>query len=101
MTTEAPAQSARKPDPRRARTRAALIAAARRLLAEGRVAVSVQEITTEAGVGFGSFYNHFDSKEDLFSEAVANTLDIWGGRCATSSSQASTTPPKRSPPAFA
>lgn len=78
MTTEVSTQSPRRPDPRRARTRAALIAAGRRLLAERRTAVSVQEITSEAGVGFGSFYNHFDSKEELFAEAVASTLDAWG-----------------------
>ncbi|KUH85586.1 MULTISPECIES: TetR/AcrR family transcriptional regulator [unclassified Mycobacterium] len=78
MTAEVSTQSTRRPDPRKARTRAALIAAGRRLLAEGRTAVSVQEITNEAGVGFGSFYNHFDSKEELFAEAVASTLDAWG-----------------------
>lgn len=65
-------------DPRRARTRASLVAAGRRLLAAGRSSVSIQEITDEAGVGFGSFYNHFDSKDDLFAEAVASTLDEWG-----------------------
>lgn len=40
--------------------------------------MSVQEITDEATVGFGSFYNHFDSKEELFTEAVASVLDDWG-----------------------
>lgn len=40
--------------------------------------MSVQEITDEAGVGFGSFYNHFDTKEELFGEAVASVLDEWG-----------------------
>lgn len=74
-TADAPA---RRPDPRRARTRNALVGAARRLLADGRTAVSVQEITDEAGVGFGSFYNHFDTKEELFAEAVASVLDEWG-----------------------
>ncbi|RDB47079.1 TetR/AcrR family transcriptional regulator [Tsukamurella tyrosinosolvens] len=78
MTTETADASARRPDPRRARTRNALIGAARRLLADGRSAVSVQEITEEAGVGFGSFYNHFDTKEELFAEAVASVLDDWG-----------------------
>ena len=78
LTEEAAPQSGRKPDPRKARTRGALIAAGRRLLAEGRTAVSVQEITTEAGVGFGSFYNHFESKDELFDAAVASTLDVWG-----------------------
>lgn len=78
MTIETADTPARRPDPRRARTRNALIGAARRLLAGGRTAVSVQEITDEAGVGFGSFYNHFDTKEELFAEAVASVLDDWG-----------------------
>lgn len=78
MTTETADAPVRRPDPRRARTRNALVGAARRLLAEGRTAVSVQEITDEAGVGFGSFYNHFDTKEELFTEAVASVLDDWG-----------------------
>ena len=78
MTAEPSELSSRRPDPRRARTRAALVAAGRRLLASGRTAVSVQEITDEAGVGFGSFYNHFDTKEELFAESVASTLDTWG-----------------------
>ncbi|MCS3878917.1 AcrR family transcriptional regulator [Gordonia amarae] len=68
----------RRADPRRARTRAALLSAGRHLLADGKVAVSIQEITDAAGVGFGSFYNHFDSKEELFAEAVADALDTWG-----------------------
>lgn len=78
MSTETVDAPARRPDPRRAKTRNALVGAARRLLASGRLAVSVQEITDEAGVGFGSFYNHFDTKEELFAEAVASVLDDWG-----------------------
>lgn len=69
---------ARRPDPRRARTRAALVDAGRRLLAEGRTAVSIQEITELAGVGFGSFSNHFASKDALFQAAVEEALDTWG-----------------------
>ena len=50
-------------DRRKARTRQALIDAAVRLIAEGRGdRASIQEITEEADIGFGSFYNHFDSK---------------------------------------
>ena len=53
-------------DRRKARTRQALIDAAVRLIAEGRGdRASIQEITEEADIGFGSFYNHFDSKEAL------------------------------------
>ena len=50
-------------DRRKARTRQALIDAAVRLIAEGRgERASIQEITDAADIGFGSFYNHFDSK---------------------------------------
>jgi AcrR family transcriptional regulator len=41
---------------------------------QGRVEVSIQEITEAADVGFGSFYNHFDSKAALFDAAIADTL---------------------------
>src|SRR5207244_4540561 len=57
-------------DRRKARTRQALIDAAVRLIAEGRGdRASIAEITEEADIGFGSFYNHFDSKEQLFQTA--------------------------------
>ncbi|MEV0464928.1 helix-turn-helix domain-containing protein [Nocardia tengchongensis] len=64
-------------DRRRERTRNTLLAAARKFLAEGRSAVSIQEITDEADVGFGSFYNHFESKEQLFDEAVRSALQVY------------------------
>ena len=38
----------------------------------------VLEITQAADVGMGSFYNHFDSKEELFEAAVAEVLDDHG-----------------------
>lgn len=63
---------------RRARTRAALIDAAQRLLAEGRANVSVLEITQAADVGLGSFYNHFESKDQLFAAAVDEVLEAHG-----------------------
>jgi AcrR family transcriptional regulator len=66
-------------DRRKARTRAALVGAARELLArDGGVEASIQEITDLADVGFGSFYNHFDTKADLFDAAVADTLEEHG-----------------------
>ncbi|MFF3570557.1 TetR/AcrR family transcriptional regulator [Nocardia jiangxiensis] len=64
-------------DRRRERTRNALLGAARKFLSEGRSAVSIQEITDAADVGFGSFYNHFDSKDQLFDEAVRSILQIY------------------------
>jgi AcrR family transcriptional regulator len=56
---------------RKAQTRAALVDAARAILV-GRdpAGVSIQEITEAADVGFGSFYNHFPSKQELFDLAV-------------------------------
>jgi AcrR family transcriptional regulator len=66
-------------DRRKARTRQALIDAAVRLIAEGRGdRASIQEITEEADIGFGSFYNHFDSKEQLFQIASEEVLERWG-----------------------
>src|ERR1700720_1937472 len=66
-------------DRRKARTRQALIDAAVRLIAEGRgERASIQEITEEADLGFGSFYNHFDSKEQLFRTASEEVLERWG-----------------------
>lgn len=63
---------------RKQRTRSALIKAAQELIAEGRLNVPVLEITQRADVGMGSFYNHFDSKEQLFEAAVAEVLDAYG-----------------------
>ncbi len=63
---------------RKQRTRAALIQAAQTFLASGKSNVPVLEITQAADVGMGSFYNHFDSKEELFEAAVADVLDNHG-----------------------
>ena len=66
-------------DRRKARTRAALVAAARDLLTSRDPAgVSIQEITEAADVGFGSFYNHFESKQDLFDAAVDEAIEEHG-----------------------
>jgi AcrR family transcriptional regulator len=82
MTQPAAANSApgqTRLDRRKARTRQALIDAAARLIAEGRgERASIQEITEAADIGFGSFYNHFDSKEELFRTASEEVLEHWG-----------------------
>jgi AcrR family transcriptional regulator len=66
-------------DRRKARTRAALVSAARRLLTTRDPAeVSIQEITDAADVGFGSFYNHFTSKQELFDVAVDEVVEEHG-----------------------
>lgn len=64
---------------RRAVTRQALIRAARQILADtGDTSVSIQLIAERADVGFGSFYNHFASKAELFDAAVADVLEEFG-----------------------
>jgi AcrR family transcriptional regulator len=63
---------------RKQRTRGALIKAAQAFIATGKVNVPVLEITQAADVGMGSFYNHFESKEQLFEAAVAEVLDSHG-----------------------
>ena len=45
---------------------------------KGIGATSIQEITDRADVGFGSFYNHFESKEELFRTASERLLERWG-----------------------
>jgi AcrR family transcriptional regulator len=60
---------------RKERTRAALVQAAREILREGRDGhASIQNVTDLADVGFGSFYNHFASKQELFDAAVASAV---------------------------
>jgi AcrR family transcriptional regulator len=63
---------------RKQRTRGALIQAAQGFIAAGKLNVPVLEITQAADVGMGSFYNHFQSKEELFDAAVADVLDNHG-----------------------
>jgi AcrR family transcriptional regulator len=76
--TEQPEAPVNRLARRKQRTRAALIKAAQSFIAAGKVNVPVLEITQAADVGMGSFYNHFDSKEQLFEAAVAEVLDAHG-----------------------
>ena len=63
---------------RKQRTRGALIKAAQAFIAAGKLNVPVLDITQAADVGMGSFYNHFDSKEELFRAALAEVFDAHG-----------------------
>ncbi|MFF3876123.1 TetR family transcriptional regulator [Streptomyces sp. NPDC001978] len=61
---------------RRSETRQALVRAARQILAEsGDTSASIRAIAERADVGFGSFYNHFGSKSDLFDAAVDDAME--------------------------
>ncbi|MGP4010674.1 TetR/AcrR family transcriptional regulator [Streptomyces sp. 4N124] len=77
MPTSAPPSN--RFERRRAETRRALVRAARQILAEtGDTGASIQAIAERADVGFGSFYNHFESKTELFEAAVIDALEEFG-----------------------
>ena len=77
MPTSAPPRN--RFERRRAETRQALVRAARQILAEtGGTGASIQAIAERADVGFGSFYNHFASKTELFDAAVTDALEEFG-----------------------
>jgi AcrR family transcriptional regulator len=76
--SEQPGEPVNRLERRKQRTRASLIKAAQSFIAAGKVNVPVLEITQAADVGMGSFYNHFESKEQLFEAAVADVLDNHG-----------------------
>jgi AcrR family transcriptional regulator len=64
---------------RRERTRARLIDAARALFArQGVDNTRINEITDEADLGFGSFYNHFESKEAIVEAVLEETVTSQG-----------------------
>ncbi|WP_341318418.1 TetR/AcrR family transcriptional regulator [Paraburkholderia sp. IMGN_8] len=72
---------------RKEETRTRLLDAALRLMAErGMEGVAISEITAAADVGFGSFYNHFESKGAIYAalieqvfEDYADMLDVIAG----------------------
>lgn len=55
----------------KARTRARIVDCARLMFnRKGFDQVTIDEVMKEAGLTRGGFYNHFESKEDLYAEAV-------------------------------
>ena len=77
-TRSAPAVVEREPRGarRRRETRSRLLEAALKLMAEkGMEGVAINEITEAADVGFGSFYNHFESKEAIYAAVMEWVFD--------------------------
>jgi AcrR family transcriptional regulator len=69
---------------RREQTRRRLLDAARALIArQGVENTRINEITDEADVGFGSFYNHFDSKEAIIEAVVGEAVAAQGEKVAS------------------
>jgi len=68
---------------RRKETRARLVRAAAALFArKGVDNTRINEITDQADVGFGSFYNHFKSKEEIVEAVLTETLAAQGAAVA-------------------
>ena len=80
---EEPAEGEARGARRKRETRQRLLEAALELMADkGMEGVAINEITEKADVGFGSFYNHFESKEAIHDavtgwvfESFADALD--------------------------
>lgn len=73
--SEKPNRSSR----RRAKSRAALIEAARETMSvKGVDATTIADITEAADLGFGTFYNHFKSKEEIVDAAMADMVERLG-----------------------
>jgi AcrR family transcriptional regulator len=66
-------------DRRKLRTRVRLIAATRAVVGrKGVVETTILDITEEADVGFGTFYNYFDSKDAILAAASAEVVERHG-----------------------
>lgn len=65
---------------RKRETHERLLRAAFVLIAErGADAVAIKEVTQAADVGFGSFYNHFESKDAIHAAMLRTVFDGFGG----------------------
>jgi AcrR family transcriptional regulator len=88
-TTTTGGQPRRSQADRSARTRTALVTAARELFAEkGFAATSRDEIAARAGVTRGALYHHFDSKTALAGAVVAELEDELVARVVAAASEA-------------
>jgi AcrR family transcriptional regulator len=86
---------ARRTDRRRVRTRAALLAAGRALLATRDIdGISVDEIVAAADVAKGSFYNHFSDKE-VFAREIGGAVRRQVEQAVSHANAAVSDPPQR------
>ena len=82
MTEEAPEKTRpNRMSRQKQKTRGRLIDAALAVMArKGPDAATINDITEEADVGFGSFYNHFESKEEILWAAADELFQRIGPR---------------------
>ena len=78
-TASVPIESEGRAARRREETRSKLVRAARDVMGRNGVgATTIQAITDAADVGFGSFYNHFASKEDIVAAVMDEAVESFG-----------------------
>jgi AcrR family transcriptional regulator len=79
MATSRSGRTADRQARRKRETREKLINGAQRVMAhKGIEATTIQEITDAADVGFGSFYNHFESKEAIVEAITRERIEPFG-----------------------
>lgn len=79
MPTSEPEKKPSRSTRRRERSRAALIDAAREIMSvKGVDATTIADITEAADLGFGTFYNHFKSKDEIVVAAMAAMAERFG-----------------------
>ena len=62
----------------KAKTHKRIVAiASKRYREEGLAGVGIAELMKEAGLTVGGFYKHFDSRDDLVTEAIGSALGTW------------------------
>ncbi|XVU27849.1 TetR/AcrR family transcriptional regulator [Actinoplanes sp. CA-054009] len=79
--TPAPEPVKGRADARRNRDR--VLAAARAALADGEASLAMVSVAREAGVGVGTLYRHFPTREALVEAVYAAELDDVAGSAAT------------------
>ena len=80
----------RAPDPRPARTKAALFAAARNLSVSGDE-VTVNDLARHSGVSRSAFYTHYDSLDELLGEMLDAMFDVQEARAGALAAEGRTT----------
>lgn len=74
-----PTAPPKRQEQRRARTRARLLKAAHKLMSErGVTEVNITDITDEADLGTGTFYNYFSSRDEIFEVVAEESLNYVG-----------------------
>src|SRR5262245_33272374 len=74
-------------DAQRDLARDRILRAARGALAERGLATTVDEVAEAAGVSRRTVFRHFDTRENLFAQALRDGLRSYGDRVAPSTSE--------------